>query len=112
MVGASGFEPPTSWSRTRRANRAAPRPANLALQAAVLRDHGAPGGTRIPNLLIRSQMLYPIELQAPEKICFSSQRRTCLGCGDTSAVIAAKPSRAFAHRQLHGIARRLPPLRD
>ena len=25
-VGASGFEPPTSWSRTRRANRAAPRP--------------------------------------------------------------------------------------
>jgi dihydrofolate reductase len=27
---------------------------------------GAPGGTRTPNLLIRSQMLYPIELQAPE----------------------------------------------
>src|SRR6267142_1553563 len=26
-VGASGFEPPTSWSRTRRANRAALRPA-------------------------------------------------------------------------------------
>src|SRR5690242_15551429 len=25
-VGASGFEPPTSWSRTRRANRAALRP--------------------------------------------------------------------------------------
>ena len=24
----------------------------------------APGGTRTPNLLIRSQMLYPIELQA------------------------------------------------
>jgi hypothetical protein len=23
------------------------------------------GGTRTPNLLIRSQMLYPIELQAP-----------------------------------------------
>ena len=23
---------------------------------------GAPGGTRIPNLLIRSQMLYPFEL--------------------------------------------------
>ena len=27
QVGASGFEPPTSWSRTRRANRAALRPA-------------------------------------------------------------------------------------
>jgi hypothetical protein len=26
-IGASGFEPPTSWSRTRRANRAALRPA-------------------------------------------------------------------------------------
>jgi hypothetical protein len=26
---------------------------------------GALGGTRTPNLLIRSQMLYPIELQAP-----------------------------------------------
>src|SRR6266516_2851187 len=27
QIGASGFEPPTSWSRTRRANRAALRPA-------------------------------------------------------------------------------------
>jgi hypothetical protein len=26
--------------------------------------NGAPGRTRIPNLLIRSQVLYPIELQA------------------------------------------------
>ena len=26
QIGASGFEPPTSWSRTRRANRAALRP--------------------------------------------------------------------------------------
>ena len=26
MVGASGFEPPTSWSRTRRASQAALRP--------------------------------------------------------------------------------------
>ena len=27
----------------------------------------APGGTRTPNLLIRSQMLYPIELRAHKK---------------------------------------------
>jgi hypothetical protein len=27
----------------------------------------APGGSRIPNLLIRSQMLYPIELRAHTK---------------------------------------------
>src|SRR6266700_2208717 len=29
QIGASGFEPPTSWSRTRRANRAALRPELL-----------------------------------------------------------------------------------
>src|SRR5207245_4485512 len=43
-VGASGFEPPTSWSRTRRANRAALRP-----------EH-APRRTRTPSLLIRSHV--------------------------------------------------------
>src|SRR5690348_14188700 len=37
MVGASGFEPPTSWSRTRRANRAAPRPAEV--RAGLHGDH-------------------------------------------------------------------------
>ena len=26
MVGARGFEPPTSWSRTRRSSQAEPRP--------------------------------------------------------------------------------------
>ena len=29
MVGASGFEPPTSWSRTRRSSQAEPRPDQL-----------------------------------------------------------------------------------
>ena len=29
MVGAKGFEPSTSWSRTRRASQAALRPDNL-----------------------------------------------------------------------------------
>ena len=32
-VGARGFEPPTSWSRTRRANRAALRPEARKLEA-------------------------------------------------------------------------------
>ena len=60
MVGAAGFEPATSCSRSRRATglRYAP-PTNLTAHA--------PGGTRIPNLLIRSQMLYPIELRARNK---------------------------------------------
>ena len=34
----------------------------------------APGETRTPNLLIRSQMLYPIELRAPIPISSCSER--------------------------------------
>ena len=61
MVGATGFEPATSCSRSRRATglRYAPLYSLLPVYFA-----DAPGGTRIPNLLIRSQMLYPIELRA------------------------------------------------
>src|SRR5215218_1779285 len=61
MVGATGFEPATSCSRSRRATglRYAP-PALL-----VNEPSDAPGESRTPNLLIRSQMLYPIELRAP-----------------------------------------------
>jgi hypothetical protein len=32
MVGASGFEPPASWSRTRRASQAALRPDKYTWQ--------------------------------------------------------------------------------
>src|SRR5881409_3416234 len=45
QIGASGFEPPTSWSRTRRANRAALRPELLATWL------HAPRRTRTPSLL-------------------------------------------------------------
>jgi hypothetical protein len=41
--------------------RAKLRPAELAMIA----SYDAPGRTRTSNLLIRSQMLYPIELRAP-----------------------------------------------
>ena len=34
MVGASGFEPPTSWSRTRRDNQASLRP-DMCLKAGL-----------------------------------------------------------------------------
>ena len=64
LVGASGFEPPTSWSRTRRANRTAPRPAGCTWVAAIVVHRSAPGETRTPNPQIRSLMLYPIELRA------------------------------------------------
>jgi hypothetical protein len=30
-----------------------------------IKKYGAPGETRTPSLLIRSQVLYPIELRAP-----------------------------------------------
>ena len=30
LVGASGFEPPTSWSRTRRSSQAEPRPEEIS----------------------------------------------------------------------------------
>jgi hypothetical protein len=61
MVGATGFEPATSCSRSRRAT-------GLRYAPPIIRTHlllDAPGRTRTSNLLIRSQMLYPIELRAP-----------------------------------------------
>jgi hypothetical protein len=45
----------------------------------------APGGTRIPNLLIRSQMLYPIELQARKESLLETTA-DMPHCGDTSAI--------------------------
>ena len=33
----------------------------------IEKDYGAPGESRTPNLLIRSQTLYPIELRAHNK---------------------------------------------
>ena len=62
MVGATGFEPATSCSRSRRATglRYAPPNGVEPLQRLVY----APVGIRTPNLLIRSQMLYPVELRA------------------------------------------------
>ncbi len=116
MVGATGFEPATSCSRSRRATglRYAPPTASIPLPVVIPSRFGAnltpgnptrarpavhelpcmnraadadgvmlaaascfvnpkpgawssrsaPGETRTPNLLIRSQMLYPIELRA------------------------------------------------
>src|SRR5437016_3962432 len=87
-IGARGFEPPTSWSRTRRANRAALRPVVLDVPthethrrtgSGTLESNSpcastrlcgcrvqpnAPRGSRTPSLLVRSQTLYPVELWA------------------------------------------------
>ena len=61
MVGATGFEPATSCSRSRRATGLRYAPPNNRM---VKRVADAPVGIRTPNLLIRSQMLYPVELRA------------------------------------------------
>src|SRR5438477_7146387 len=61
--------------RRRKIARTSPTPSKLGSQTkntASRERHSvktldyAPGGIRIPNLLIRSQMLYPIELRAQE----------------------------------------------
>jgi hypothetical protein len=54
MVGKTGFEPATPWSQTKCSTKLSYFPIK----------YGAPGGSRTYNLLIRSQMLYPIELRA------------------------------------------------
>lgn len=54
MVGKTGFEPATSWSQTKSSTKLSYFP----------KIFGAPKGSRTPNLLIRSQTLYPIELWA------------------------------------------------
>src|ERR1700733_272243 len=45
MVGASGFEPPTSWSRTRRASQAALRPEPCASSQSSLLGNANNGNT-------------------------------------------------------------------
>ena len=53
MVGKTGFEPATPWSQTRCSTKLSHFPIN-----------GAPEGIRTPDLLVRSQTLYPAELRA------------------------------------------------
>ena len=54
MVGKTGFEPATPWSQTRCSTKLSHFP----------NFYGAPKRSRTPNLLIRSQALYPVELLA------------------------------------------------
>ena len=66
MVGATGFEPATSCSRSRRATGLRYAPPNNSVSHRAAACMNAPRRTRTSNLLIRSQMLYPIELWAPD----------------------------------------------
>jgi hypothetical protein len=51
MVGASGFEPPTSWSRTRRSSQAEPRPDEVRLDLVYHATMLAKSGHRAVLLL-------------------------------------------------------------
>src|SRR6476620_4515812 len=70
-VGATGFEPATSCSRSRRATGLRYAPPTLL----VNEPSDAPGESRTPNLLIRSQMLYPVELRAPNESITCPRRK-------------------------------------
>ena len=69
MVGKTGFEPATPWSQTRCSTKLSHFP----------NFYGAPKRSRTPNLLIRSQTLYPIELWALFSWCLGpeSNRHGC-----------------------------------
>ena len=57
MVGKTGFEPATPWSQTKCSTKLSHFP-----------DYGALEGIRTPDLLVRSQTLYPTELRAQERL--------------------------------------------
>ena len=62
MVGMAGFEPVTPWSQIKCTTKLCYIPTN-----------GAPDKSRTRNLLIRSQMLYPVELPALTALSISAQ---------------------------------------
>ena len=57
MVGKTGFEPATPWSQTKCSTKLSHFPI-----------YGALEGIRTPDLLVRSQTLYPTELRAHDCI--------------------------------------------
>ena len=57
MVGKTGFEPATPWSQTKCSTKLSHFP----------KINGALEGIRTPDLLVRSQTLYPTELRAHDR---------------------------------------------
>ena len=63
MVGKTGFEPATPWSQTKCSTKFSHFPKNGALE-----------GIRTPDLLVRSQTLYPTELRAHDSVLLMSDQ--------------------------------------
>ena len=62
MVGKTGFEPATPWSQTKCSTKLSHFPI-----------YGALEGIRTPDLLVRSQTLYPAELRAHMRLFLSNK---------------------------------------
>src|SRR5699024_7372377 len=68
QVGKTGFEPATPWSQTKCSTKLSYFPLNknnkihFTLSNIYCQENYAPKRSRISNRLIRSQVLYPIEL--------------------------------------------------
>ena len=65
MVEKTGFEPATPWSQTK-----------CSTKLSHFSKHGAPEGIRTPDLLVRSQTLYPAELRAHSLLYIFSNQLT------------------------------------
>src|SRR3954454_7965516 len=68
LDGTGGSKPPRPWKnlgRSWRAGRPDPRSGSGLSADLRQRSHCAPVGIRTPNLLIRSQMLYPLSYGRP-----------------------------------------------
>ncbi len=72
MVGVTGFEPATFWSRTKRATKLRYTPSG-----------GANEETRTPDLLITNQLLYRLSYSS-ELGYFNTEHLKCQAKRDTS----------------------------
>ena len=122
LVGASGFEPPTSWSRTRRSSQAEPRPAILSVYGITLsgqvlrgclpsiRDRrrttaGAAPGARGRGATLRRRSAFPRPLLVAEVRRAVDQVRAEIRSGDLNG----PPVEERVERALEALAR--PSLR-
>ena len=79
MVGASGFEPPASWSRTRRASQAALRPDDT--HSSALRER--------PEWNIQNNIALRLSLECGGLDAFHSRQRNELARNGESMIGAA-----------------------
>ena len=96
MVGKTGFEPATSWSQTTRTAKLCYFP----IYKLFILKSGALGGNRTPNLLVRSQTLYPIELRVHNYFFKKWWLRTGLNCRHQDFQSCALPTELQSHKKM------------